>query len=158
MLAEFQLKPWVQNLQNHQRARTNPRVRWSPLGLNAVKVNFDGAMFKESNEAGIEIVVRNQDGRVMAAMAKKIHHPTSVEILEFLAARRAVLFASELGFLQIIFEGDLEVTIRALQEENSAISSVGHIIKDIMSILGSFVTHTFSHVRRQGNTVAHVLA
>ena len=158
MLAEFQLKPLVQNLQNHQRARMNPQVRWSPPGLNAVKVNFDGAMFKESNEAGIEMVVRNQDGRVMAAIAKKIHHPPSVEILEFLAARRAVLFASELGFLQIIFEGDLEVTIRALQEENSAISSVGHIIKDMMSILGSFVTHTFSHVRRQGNTVAHVLA
>ena len=67
----------------------------------------------------------------MAAMAEKIHQPASVETLEFLAARRAMLFAAELGFWQSIFEGDSEVTIRALQEGNSAISSVGYIEKDI---------------------------
>lgn len=131
MLVEFQQKPRVQNLQNQQWSRANPRVRWSPPGPNVVRVNSDGAMFKESNEAGIGIVVRNQDGRVMAAMAEKIHQPASVETLEFLAARRAMLFAAELGFWQSIFEGDSEVTIRALQEGNSAISSVGYIEKDI---------------------------
>jgi len=109
-------------------------------------------------KAGIGIVVRNQDGRVMAAIAEKIHQLASVETLEFLAARRAMLFAAELGFWQSIFEGNSEVTIRALQEGNSTISSVGYIEKDIMSISGSFVTHTFFHVRGQGNVVAHALA
>lgn len=75
MLVEFQQKPRVQNLHNQQWGRANPRVRWSPPISNVIKVNFDGAMFKESNEAGIGILVRNQDGRVMVTLAEKIQQP-----------------------------------------------------------------------------------
>ena len=37
-------------------------------------------------------------------------------------------------------------------------SCFGHIIKDCKSIMGSLRTCSFSHVRRQGNGVAHALA
>ena len=37
-------------------------VRWSPLINPLVKVKFDGAVFKESREAGIGVVVRNSQG------------------------------------------------------------------------------------------------
>ena len=55
-----------------------------------VKTNFDGAMFAESDQAGIGVVVRNHRGQVMAALAEKIPKPASTEILEVLATRRAV--------------------------------------------------------------------
>lgn len=49
-------------------------------------------MFEENNNAGIGIIVRNSRGEVMAAFSEKIPRPPSAEILEMLAARRAVKF------------------------------------------------------------------
>ena len=42
---------------------------------------------------------------------KKIKKPASTEILEALAARRAISFILELDFNQSMFEGDSEVII-----------------------------------------------
>ena len=71
-----------------------------------MKVNFDGAMFNERDEAGIGVIIRNPRGKVMAALSEKIQKPPSVEILELLAAKRAVRFSLETGFNKSIFEGD----------------------------------------------------
>lgn len=68
-----------------------------------LKMNYDGAVFKDSNEAGLGVVIQYDKGEVMATLAEKILLPTSVELLESLAARRAVLFTVELGFNQAIF-------------------------------------------------------
>ena len=94
----------------------------------------------------------------MAALAEKIAKPASIEVLEVLATRRAVQFTLELGFAHAIFEGDAEIVTKALAEGNSSLHSIGHIVKDIESISGLLQTKSFSHVRRQGNTVAHALA
>ena len=95
-----------------------------------MKTNFDGAMFAESDQAGIGEVVRNHRGHVMAALAEKIPKPASIEVLEVLAARRAVQFTLELGFAHTIFEGDAEIVIKALAEGNSSMHRIGHIVKD----------------------------
>ncbi|KAK9997725.1 hypothetical protein SO802_022411 [Lithocarpus litseifolius] len=50
--------------------------------------------------------VCNSKGKVMAAMSGKILKPPSVEILELLAAKRAVVFTVEIGFHQAVIEGD----------------------------------------------------
>ena len=78
------------------------------------KTNFDRAIFLESDQAGIGVVVRNQAGQVMAALSERIQKPNSAEILEALATQRAVQFTLELGFKQSVFEGDSEVIINAL--------------------------------------------
>ena len=38
--------------------------RWCPPTPNYWKVNFDGAMFGEFDEAGIGVVIRNSNGKV----------------------------------------------------------------------------------------------
>ena len=73
------------------------------------KTNYDGAMFAESEEARIEVIVRDGKGEVIAALAEKIPYPGSVEVLEALAARRAAKFAMELGLSSSEFEGDSKV-------------------------------------------------
>ena len=78
------------------------------------KTNFNEAMFLESDQAGIGVVVRNQAGQVMATLSERIQKPGSAEILEVLATWRAVQFILELGFKQLVFEGDSEVIIKAL--------------------------------------------
>ena len=64
----------------------------------------------------------------------------------------------ELGLSSSIIEGDSEGVYRALQNSDWHQSSIGEIVKDIVSIAGSSRTFSFSHTRRQGNNVAHALA
>lgn len=54
-----------------------------------------------------------------------------------------------------MFEGDSEVIIKALVDGNFSLPSMGHIVKDVMSISGLLQTRSFSYVRRQGNTMAN---
>lgn len=45
--------------------------------------------------------------------------------------------------------------VKAFFREDSLHSAIGHIVKDIKSILGFFRFHLFSHTRRLGNFVVH---
>ena len=69
-------------------------------------MNFDGAVFSNSYEAGLGVVIWNERGEVRASLSEKIVLPSSVEILEMLAARRVAIFANELGYKNVCFEGD----------------------------------------------------
>ena len=122
------------------------------------KTNYDGAVFSESEEAGIGVIIKDVEELVIAALAKKIRYPGSVEVVEALAARRAARFAVELGLTGSEFEGDSEVVWRALRSADGAHSSIGEINKDTMSIVGSLQTFSFFHTRWQVNCAALALA
>ena len=71
--------------------------RWRPPTAGSVKTNYDGAKFRESDKAGIGVVIRDSKGQVLAALSEQLVKPPSMEILELLAARRAVKFTAELA-------------------------------------------------------------
>ena len=152
-LSDFQVK-LPQTVTNLSKAR----IRWRPPLGELFKTNYDGAVFSESGEAGIGVVVQDAKGMVIAALAEKITYPGSVLMLEALAARRAAKFVMELGISVSEFEGDSEVVYKALRTADWSHPSIGQIIKDTLSIVGSLRTFSFSHTRRQGNCVAHALA
>ena len=103
-----------------------------------MKTNHDGAMFDESDEAGIGVVIQNFDGEVMAALSEKIQKPSFVEVLELLVARQAVSFTLELGFKNSTFKGDSKpVVVKSLQGRGMENSQRGHLIKDILSYVNS---------------------
>ena len=100
-LSEFQLK-----LPKPVPKPSKASIRWRPPVGKLYKTNFDEVVFRESGEAGIGVVVRDANGEVIAALAEKITFPGTMEMLEALAARRAVKFAVELGISLYEFEGD----------------------------------------------------
>ena len=75
---------------------------WKPPTAETSKTNFDGAIF-ENEVVGIAVVIQNSYGEVMASLSERIPLPFSVTVLEMLAARRAVLFAKEIGINHSIF-------------------------------------------------------
>ena len=87
-------------------------------------------------------------GLVMAAYTQPIPLPTTVEMVEVLAARSALCFAKDLNFNKVIVEGDSEVIIKALNSGGLSSSSFGHIIMDINVMSSSFGNVVFSHTRR----------
>ena len=93
--------------------RTAPR-RWCPPADDVWKINFNGAMFGESDEAGIGVVIRDCRGEVKAALFKKIKKPPTVDVLELLAAKRAMTFSLETNTSRVVYEGDSALVIKAI--------------------------------------------
>ena len=68
-----------------------------------------------------------------------------------------MIFAQEIGLQKCHFEGDLETIIKALKIGDMSSSPFGHLVRDILAIVNSFLDFSFFHIIRQGNAVAHTL-
>jgi ribonuclease HI len=139
-------------------APQHPHVKWKPPSPHLYKANFDGAFFKETNKGGIGVVIRDQAGLAIATLSQKLPATPSIEMTEALAARKAILFAKEVGLTNVAFEGDAENVIRDLCSSETLHSAYGLLIEDAKSMLLTFQDYSISHTRRSGNMVAHALA
>ena len=135
-LAEF-AENYLHNFADREGHQVNPvrrtatATQWSPPSDELVKINFDGALFGESESVGIGVVIRNLGGEVMASLSEKIVKPQAAELVEILAAQRAVLFSRETGFFKSVFEGDSTTVIKLLQDRNVSYFQDRHILKEI---------------------------
>ena len=123
-----------------------------------MKINYDRAVFRETNEVGHRAIVRDNEGRVLASLAKKIPLPQSVVDVEVTAARRALILAKELQFYSIVLEGDSAIITRALQAEELSLASFGNIIEEAQSYAKTFHSFKVNHINQRGNSVTHKLA
>ena len=133
-------------------------TRWYPPQTSQHKVNYDGALFKEIWQAGVDVVVRDADGRLCGAFSDRTGLPGTVEEVEAIACKKAVRFALQLGLTDVVFEGDSESITIAINSGNPCYSSYGHILDDVTALVLNFVSASFLHVKRQGNVVVDKLA
>uniref|UniRef100_A0A7N2LRV2 RNase H type-1 domain-containing protein n=1 Tax=Quercus lobata TaxID=97700 RepID=A0A7N2LRV2_QUELO len=103
--------------------------KWEPSVGLIYKVNFDAAVFADLDALGVGVVVRNDKGEVMASLSTKGPPVQDSEEAEALACRRAMEFAVEVGFLEVILEGDNVTVMKSLisLKPNSA-NSVAHAL------------------------------
>ena len=52
---------------------SSPQTRWSPPPSNYLKVNFDGATFKDIGKAGLGVVIRDSHGQVIASPSEQVN-------------------------------------------------------------------------------------
>ena len=97
-LSDFQSK-----FQKTKVQQPKGSIKWRPPRDGMYKTNYDGAVFAESEEAGIRDIIRDVKGLVIAALVEKIPYLGFVEVLEALAAIRATRFAVELGLIESKF-------------------------------------------------------
>nr|POE57732.1 hypothetical protein CFP56_13992 [Quercus suber] len=92
------------------------------------KVNFDGVVFRDSNEAGLVVVIWDSREIVLASRSKKVSLPPSSDDVEALAAVQALLFAQELGIYSLIIKGDSKIVIKTLRSKDESFASFGHLL------------------------------
>ena len=135
-----------------------PTTQWQPATHQQYKINFDGALFKAENQAGIGVAIRDSEGQVMVSLAQRIPLPNITKEVEALAARRAMELALETVLNKGVLEGDSLILMNALKSNSHSLSQFGHIVNDIQYLASQFSIISYSHVRRHCNTVAHSLA
>ena len=103
---------------------------WVALSDPTYKLNFDAAIFKELNCSGVGAIIRNRKGEVMAAMSAKGPPVEDSEEAKLLACRRAVEFAIDAGFSELVIEGD-NIAMTSLSHGGPNMSRLGHVVHDI---------------------------
>ena len=138
--------------------RTVPVQTWKPPSGAQYKINFDAAVFADIKVSGVGVVIRNDKGEVMAALSARGPPVTDSEEAKVLAGRKALEFALDLGFSEVVLEGDNIGVMRSIQSKGANNSSLGHIYGDIHCLAAGFRVWSVSYVKRTANSVAHSLA
>ena len=77
-------------------------------------MNFDGACFDKGAASVYRAVIRNEKGKVMAALATKGSAVRDSKEVEVMACRKALEFAIDAGFMEIILEGDSALVMQTV--------------------------------------------
>ena len=157
----------VEYLEEYQTLQGNLRVDgvvqsvgdvWKPPQNSVFKLNFDAAMFVEVERTGFGAIIRNDKGEVMAAMSAGGPPVSSSEEAELLACRKAVEFATDAGFSELVIEGDNSNVMKALSSSLVDRSLLGNVVDDVRHLVCGMQWVSFSCIRRGGNRVAHALS
>jgi hypothetical protein len=103
---------------NHSRESSSV-AKWIPPPEGKVLVNVDAAIFTSSKQMGAGIVIRDHMGLCLAACGERSDNVTMPEMAEALAIRRAIVFAREEGFLDVILAS---YCLSAIQRINSSVT------------------------------------
>ena len=131
---------------------------WRPPAGLLYKVNFDAAVFTNSNSSGFGVVIRNNLGEILAAMSAKGPAVGDSEEAEVLACRRALEFAVDAGFAELEIEGDNVTVMRSLASSSTSQFRLGNIYEDIRVLAAGCRCLSFLWVKRSANCAAHLLA
>ncbi|XP_023914729.2 uncharacterized protein LOC112026278 [Quercus suber] len=145
-------------LTNVEKPVVEPPVTWTPPRNGWFKINVDGAIFSKQKNVGIGVLIRDEWGRVEAAMSKKIKAPLGSMEVEAKALEVGLMLARDVGLQEVALEGDSLSLISALYGTAPPPASVEPIVMGVWDLCREFRRIAFSHVRRQGNKPAHLLA
>ena len=95
------------------------QTRWRPPQFGSVKINCDGATFKEQNRSGVGVVIRDENGLVLASLSKQFPQLYTALEVEAMVAATALSFAVQLGFHSGTLESDSLLLVSALVENHN---------------------------------------
>ena len=75
-----------------------------------------------------------------------------------LACRKALEFAVDVGFAELVLEGDNVTVMRNLEASRNTLSHLGHLYGDIQCLMLGLHVVLVSCVSRTANSMAHSLA
>jgi hypothetical protein len=123
-----------------------------------VKINWDASLNVKSTLIGLGCVIRNAEGFVVAAkcgISRAVAEPVCAEAM---AALFALEFCCELGYVNVVSEGDSLQIIKGVCDPDYSLDRIGHFLDAIRQKVGEFSDCKWSHCLRDANEVAHCLA
>ncbi|XP_062024673.1 putative ribonuclease H protein At1g65750 isoform X2 [Rosa rugosa] len=141
-----------------RRKEKRPRVYWRFPPTGRLKINIDGAFQVDRGKGGIGVVVRDEMGTCMAALARPFSHVSSALQMEAEALRAGLLIAIHQGWTDVVVECDCSVLAAAIARTNDDFSEIGRIVDDCKDYIQTFNSFQLLHIFREANSVANRLA
>ena len=101
-------------------------------------------MFVEAKRTGFGAIIRNDKGEVMAAMSAGGTQVSSREEAELLACRKAIEFATDARFSELVIEGDNSNVMKALSSSSVDQSLLGNVVDDVRHLVCGMYWVNFS--------------
>ena len=127
---------------------------WQPLQGNFFKLNFDKVCFDNGVALGYSAIVRNGNDEVMAAISAKGGAVKDSEEVEVMACRKALELAINVGFMEVILEGDNAMVMKKISQAQPNFSRVGLIYEDIWCLDVGFRSISVNCIRRSVNNIS----
>ncbi|XP_073137676.1 uncharacterized protein [Henckelia pumila] len=131
---------------------------WHKPPRNILKCNVDAAILPNPPHVGVDSILRDHHGIVIASSQGRIHGLQDPATAEALAIREALSWLKNFNFFSIIVESDSLVVIDALNHSVADRSPFGLLIEDCKLLAQGVASCTFVFTRRSANQAAHALA
>jgi ribonuclease HI len=136
----------------------NRNIKWQPPSQGLIKVNWDASINKNKGWIGMGMIARDSNSACLGAKSVTKELITDSATAEAMAALSAMYFCREVGFFDVILEGDAKQVLQAINSNPHFLSKFGHFIESIHHEKRNFRSVDFSFIPREGNAVAHALA
>jgi ribonuclease HI len=131
---------------------------WTAPNSGGKKANWDVAINKAQGNVGVGVIIRDENGWIVAAMSRTrqgLLEPTTGEAFGAFQAARLI---TELGLQNIILEGDAKQIVDAINSNMSTWSQYGHLVEDTRRLVCSLSRWKCIFTHREANEAAHRLA
>ncbi|KAL5737824.1 hypothetical protein ACOSP7_030585 [Xanthoceras sorbifolium] len=130
---------------------------WSPPPAGSLKLNTDAAVKPGCSVLGSGAVVRDSQGKVVAASAKPLLGFFPAELGEMLALREGLLLAKELNlFIEWVELDAVNVVARVFNSLSSSV--MDPIVSDVKALFRAVGVSNCHAIPRSRNGMAHSLA
>lgn len=155
-LEDFLLANRVVGLNNVERV--DRKLKWVRPVEGWTKVNVDAVLVKMAGRMGFGVIMRDDEGKVIAAKCISRSGLWESSAAEALVAYYGAIFCQERGVSQLILQGDAKQITDAIQANGRDASSFGQLVDDVLQCLHVFPKWQIRHVNHEANRAAHSLA
>lgn len=133
------------------------RASWRKPCAGTMRVNTDAALLGDAG-VGLGVVIRDSEGMVHAMVVRRILVHWTAALAEAMAAKFGLIIARRLGLMRVELEVDALNVAKALHGRSFGRAPIDLILEDTSVLGDGFISFSISHVKRGGNTVAHLAA
>ena len=131
--------------------------KWCPLPVNVFKANVDAAVNSEKGIAGLGIVIRDSNSRIIVAAIKTPQFMGDVKAAEAEVVEWGLVVAKNAALSSLMVETDCQDVVKLVNNKEGSRTKIIWVISKIQNQSKDFQHISFHYTPRSCNAHAHSL-
>ncbi|XP_052883670.1 uncharacterized protein LOC128292779 [Gossypium arboreum] len=148
----------IDGINERQISDAQQTDKWKAPAQPTININFDASFEDHNHQSVSAVVIRNHKGEIKATKSYLHSMVATAFEAEAIACYEAVLMGKDMGFSDILVEGDSKTIINKCMTKSRDKSHVSTYISNIHSEKSSFQNISFLFIPRSANQLAHAIA